>query len=1224
MSNDIVDISTEINNILGNINEVKPLSNELSTLWLNNEIIPKFNKCYDYLTKIYNETTLSRQVIRDPTTQDIIYTSNNLNYNFSKNYLGLAFYNYLIEYEIFYITHIERLTHGTPSSRSNFIANGIHIKTYDDFLRDNISVPVDINARTYKINMLPTDFSSNFISDSDNYTLNPNGTRTYNDPHSNSIRTYKNVLKENNNFKNNNKLINDFTTLLITFTDNFINNLINDLTIQFNKPQNKPNKLTNSGHIKNKIIESIIPNFAITLNIQTKWNYIYDNWTDRICELIINEINDPKIEYENINDLRNQYNADPNKDKTALNMHIYNNILETIEKTFSNVVSNDYIADGTGLFSWSYLINYKNPDLNLENKLYQSCVTVTVIEQYLLYKLYFTPKDIYFYTEYTKSIDVPHNIWSYTQSEYSKDFKKKSIITHWVTIINNKYSNEKKLIRSAMNNPADPFGNNKKINLIKNRNTYFKLLVYYVFDDAINYLYKNISKLQSIQIKLYIDAINKIYIHVNNSITGYTTDISLEKISENFTEVDQQLITNLNYTDLVNNIISGSQQNPIDKITNSVFIETTPDSKDTNEWLKSLSTDFINKYFFSFDIITANLMNLINNVFNEGIKTYFERCVYYNNIRATGKVNYEDYIIFIFKGGNIMAYVLYSLINQLPYNMKSDIITVFKRCFKKSDSDFSIIIKDISVQIGKIAMDTIYKEITDLSYLLLNRIRDIMMTDLQNYCSFYSFSDKKRKSLIVNKLLKSINDTPNEKRPDEHKNIVFNGIEYDNIFYNTLTVQDETINSMEKLLKHINNNQPKRVLPPKQILQLANKDDLTKYNDFGSSYDRNSRRDFKIEAVQKDNTAYVKVSKLTYLHEAPELFKNFANDIALEKKVFINKSETNFYITHNTSINVNEPNEQKRFNLVRVKVNIKLHYLENADLKPKLINIPGEFIDVSIPHYVSNNKYFKPTQKLIINKYKMNVNEDDNINYDFNAYSFETFFYDLISALFDNKKYDDVKYKIDMPWYNTKMEKRVERIMLFIVIDIAKKTIFQRDLNIIKKEIVNTTEINKYNIKIQDLNEDMIKLNKIFQDIVNLCNGNINNIENINTQFKSLNTLLETNIFAINTNGVYTNYLLKFFITEILVKLNNNFIFIINEKILNRLDNVDNNYYFKTIENKEEFKKDTYSILYKKIGFFYDIIVKFINNILIHKFINKMANYKPDLTDISEFEPIKL
>ena len=79
-------------------------------------------------------------------------------------------------------------------------------------------------------------------------------------------------------------------------------------------------------------------------------------------------------------------------------------------------------------------------------------------------------------------------------------------------------------------------------------------------------------------------------------------------------------------------------------------------------------------------------------------------------------------------------------------------IKIQKKCFKKSDSDFSIIIKDISNQIGKIAMDTIYKEITDLSYLLLNRIRDIMMTDLQNYCSFYSFSDKNRKSLIIIKL----------------------------------------------------------------------------------------------------------------------------------------------------------------------------------------------------------------------------------------------------------------------------------------------------------------------------------------------------------------------------------------------------------------------------------------------------------------------------------------
>ena len=60
-----------------------------------------------------------------------------------------------------------------------------------------------------------------------------------------------------------------------------------------------------------------------------------------------------------------------------------------------------------------------------------------------------------------------------------------------------------------------------------------------------------------------------------------------------------------------------------------------------------------------------------------------------------------------------MAYVLYSLINQLPYTMKNNTMVLFKKCFKKSDSDFSIIIKDISDIISIPTMDKIYQEITE-------------------------------------------------------------------------------------------------------------------------------------------------------------------------------------------------------------------------------------------------------------------------------------------------------------------------------------------------------------------------------------------------------------------------------------------------------------------------------------------------------------------------------
>ena len=129
------EIVRQLNIFLGNLETI--LSPFIITVDEINEIKKKFNKCYDYLTQLYNETVLNRQVIKNPVTNEMVYVSDTLSNNYIKNYLALIYYNYLIEYEIFYFTHIPNVTYGNVAYNYNNIGIGVPIKTYDKYLLNN-------------------------------------------------------------------------------------------------------------------------------------------------------------------------------------------------------------------------------------------------------------------------------------------------------------------------------------------------------------------------------------------------------------------------------------------------------------------------------------------------------------------------------------------------------------------------------------------------------------------------------------------------------------------------------------------------------------------------------------------------------------------------------------------------------------------------------------------------------------------------------------------------------------------------------------------------------------------------------------------------------------------------------------------------------------------------------------------------------------------------------
>lgn len=1185
-----------IKDILGDIK----INDDVSLNYIENIIITRFNKCYEYLIKEYNNTKLVRQIIKN-NENIIIYTSKNLTTVYKNNYLALLYINFLIEYELFLISHIKKYYYESSidhKKRDMVNSNsGLSIKSLNKLMLKNFDKSLNI------FNFKWTDLKAVWNNDG-----KPEPYKS--DKPTNNMRVYTNELE---------KIYTDVIYMVEKFLFS-INDIVEIILNKFLEKICEKLIKDNTEEKKNKLLNCIFSDISMLPGINT--DLIYDNWIEKIVDLFFLELDD-------INGIRHELDIITfGFDKNSFYNHIYDIIIDTISNTFDDIFSTDipYLADCTGLFSTIFIKNYLlNKNIKKLPKYFASCISYTIIEQYILYILYFTPDDIEIGTEEeisVKKLNPRHVVWNNIQKIGNEN------PSHWISIIKNKFTSEKKLLRSMLDSTTDSISN-KKYNMINNRKTYFKTIVYTIFDTEISYINYNANIIGQEKLNIYNRFYNEVFNKINILISKIYNEVSMENISENINQIEvNKLIDNTyNNNKLIMNIIN-NEQNTLNTSPYNLIINTDSENVDKNEWLKSITTDFINKYFFSFDITTSKFMNLINKIFIDGINTYIDNHPIYSKIKQNdlqkGNFNYENYIKFIFKGGNIMAFVVYSLIKQFPNNTRLILEESFKKTFKKSDSDFSIIIKDITniKDIREQDMDKIYNDITDLSYLLLNRFRNIMLSDIQNYCSFYAYSKSIRQKLIDNKILNVINKTQNQDRSDEYKDKKFIYVEYDNINNDIFIINKKSgieIIKESKLEKEDN-----------EIAKKSKKSNTDNYNDFGTNYDRNTRRDFKIEAVLKDNKTNIKLSYLNYLSEAPDLYQSIEEEVKLENMVFLNSSnETNFYITHNTSINKDSKNKINQFHLVRMKVNMKTKYTESEN-KHKQVNIPGEFIDISIPHYKANNKYFEPDY---IQKYKMII--DDENSYEFNAYSFKIFFKDLISSLFDNKrnevddlfdkKSDNNLYKIDMPWYNKKMNKRIERILLFITIDIAKNT--KNDVSVDKKIS---------NIKYESILKTIYYL---FNDLSKICN-NILDIKSELELDKKINLLekynkeliaLSKHEFTFISKGNFefdlvkkNDYLIFYFIKNILNELNDTFISLIKLKKSNELDTINIEYYFKENKNFTHFKNSSNEDLFSLLLSFYDKIYKYITENIIKFIINLTDDTKLIVNDIYEFQPIVL
>ncbi len=217
---------------------------------------------------------------------------------------------------------------------------------------------------------------------------------------------------------------------------------------------------------------------------------------------------------------------------------------------------------------------------------------------------------------------------------------------------------------------------------------------------------------------------------------------------------------------LVNSILAPTNRFNLEQLKtgiNNVFEEMNDPFVDKKRELQGLLTEFVVNEFFPLATDTEQFIKLVYGIFNDALKIYKQ------------KMNIDDKaLFFVYKGGNILRYVIYELMHELGGKVSDDIEKYYKDSFKKSDADFSIYINPYLIN-----YDIVFDDMNALAYLLQDHIRKIFNANLPKYFNFYRMNDEEKKATLK-KYLDKLNETETIKNKLVGFEGKFNGLVLDN------------------------------------------------------------------------------------------------------------------------------------------------------------------------------------------------------------------------------------------------------------------------------------------------------------------------------------------------------------------------------------------------------------------------------------------------------------
>jgi hypothetical protein len=401
-------------------------------------------------------------------------------------------------------------------------------------------------------------------------------------------------------------------------------------------------------------------------------------------------------------------------------------------------------------------------------------------------------------------------------------------------------------------------------------------------------------------------------------------------------------------------------------------------------------------------MIKWNLQNILTNMMNKIIQgdSYTDNIFYFHKL-VTDLINYEfsesvlikkyeSIIKLIYKGGSAMYIVYRNFQDQIKKNSELNKLSIFlnnfQEDFSRSDADFIIVID--KKKINKKIFLNLYLEINKKITIALYKLRNIISNNIDIYYNYnaINFDD-------INKILRNMNNYLNENKKNTRYDVI------NSLIGLSLWNKDYLLEEIPSEKESISNFNIGHNIILKPI--ILKKDSFNEYN-----LTNKKRRDYYVTAK------YTKDLEDEYDMMLIQLNNNISNN------------EIYYYLNEN--YNYKALNEHKvGFCLHRLKLNSILYY-KTSDKDQKDIygymNCPAEIIDVSIKKWEDDFNVNIELETMEYT-YKHRIYGD----YKFNSFTIYGFIVDLYENLCVHNKY---------PWEDKKYEKRLKRLIYFILIDL--------------------------------------------------------------------------------------------------------------------------------------------------------------------------------------------
>ena len=355
--------------------------------------------------------------------------------------------------------------------------------------------------------------------------------------------------------------------------------------------------------------------------------------------------------------------------------------------------------------------------------------------------------------------------------------------------------------------------------------------------------------------------------------------------------------------------------------------------------LKGIATKVVVDSYVTTKENLFRFMKLVVGTFEEALSLYAKQ----------KKINKDD-LIFVYKGGNVMRLLSNEFLIELPGTASRKINEFYKNYFRRSDADFAIYINPNLDE-----YETIFAELTYISYLLQVVIRNHFIQFPMYFFEYDKFNDEAKRDVLVNFL----DDLNAADALDNVNNEDYYGAKFVSVNHRGTTVC-HLVNGKIGIDSEC---------PGVYGGEEGKQDSFTSFTDVENKKDR-------------------------------------------ETVVFNMRDEQNYiYVSHNTALEFSDAaNFQRKFNLARTKIDFNATYV-TATGSEITRSYGGELIDVSLAHRESSGvTHFWKNTSNYLRKYTLTFN-DESIT--FNAYSISYIVEDLEDVIYkqSERPWLDKKYQ---------------------------------------------------------------------------------------------------------------------------------------------------------------------------------------------------------------------